>query len=61
MPMSGKDMLKIFESYGRRKVRQKGSYVIVQKDGEPPETIPLHRELKNGLERKLLNRLGVKK
>lgn len=61
MPMSGKDMLKLFESYGRRKVRQKGSHVTVQKDGEPPETIPLHRELKNGLERKLLNRLGVKK
>ncbi len=61
MPMSGKEMLRLFESLGWVKVRQKGSHVVVQKEGEIPETIPMHKELKNGLERKLLKRLGVKK
>jgi len=45
----------------RQKVRQKGSHVIIQKEGERPETIPLHRELKKGLEKALLKRLGAKK
>ncbi|MES2528866.1 MAG: type II toxin-antitoxin system HicA family toxin [Bdellovibrionota bacterium] len=54
-------MLRLFESLGWVKVRQKGSHVVVQKEGEIPETIPMHKELKNGLERKLLKRLGVKK
>lgn len=61
MSMSGKDMLKLFEKLGWRKVRQKGSHVIVLKEGELPETIPLHKELKTGLEKKLLKRLGLKK
>ena len=61
MPMSGDEMLKLFEKHGWQKVRQKGSHVIVHKDGEMPETIPLHQELKKGLEKSLLKRLGGKK
>jgi predicted RNA binding protein YcfA (HicA-like mRNA interferase family) len=61
MPMSGKEMLRLFEIEGWKKVRQKRSHVIVQKEGEFPETIPLHRELKRGFEKKLLKRLGKKK
>ena len=61
MPMSGLEMLKLFEKHGWRKVRQRGSHVIVQKDGETPETIPMHRELKKGLEAKLLKRMKDKK
>ncbi len=61
MPMSGDEMLKLFEKHGWQKVRQKGSHVIIQKEGERPETIPLHRELKKGLEKALLKRLGAKK
>lgn len=60
MPMSGKEMLRLFEKMGWRQVRQKGSHVIVQKDGEKSETIPMHKELKKGLERALLKRLGMK-
>jgi len=39
-------------------LRRNGSHVIVGK-GEPRETIPIHanRDLKKGLEKKLLNRL----
>ena len=61
MPMSGKEMLRLYEKYGWKSVRQKGSHVIVIKDGELPETISLHRELKKGLEIKLLKRLGKNK
>lgn len=61
MPMSGEEMLKLFEKNGWRKARQRGSHVVVQKEGELPETIPLHHELKKGLEAKLLKRLKGKK
>ena len=54
-------MLKLFEKHGWSKVRQKGSHVIVKKEGELPETIPLHRELGKGLEQKLLKRIKDKK
>lgn len=61
MPMSGKEMLRLFEQCGWKSVRQKGSHVIVIKEGELPETIPLHKELKKGLEKKLLKKLGKNK
>ena len=61
MPMSGEDMLKLFEKHGWHKARQKGSHVILVKTGERTETIPMHRELKKGLEQKLLKRLKDKK
>lgn len=57
MPMSGKEMLRLFEKNGWKKARQKGSHVTVKKEGELPETIPMHKELKSGLEKKLLKRL----
>jgi predicted RNA binding protein YcfA (HicA-like mRNA interferase family) len=56
MPLSGKEMKRLFEKRGWVELRQKGSHVIMGKDGER-ETIPMHRELKKGLERKLLKRL----
>lgn len=61
MPMSGKEMLRLFENKGWKVARQKGSHVIVQKTGELPETIPMHKELKKGLEQRLLKRLGEKR
>ncbi len=56
MPMSGKEMLKLFEKNGWVVLRQKGSHVQVGK-GENRETIPMHKELAKGLEHKLLKRL----
>lgn len=58
--MSGKEMKKLFEDHGWQELRQKGSHVIMGKETQC-ETIPMHRELKKGLERSLLKRLGVKK
>jgi predicted RNA binding protein YcfA (HicA-like mRNA interferase family) len=56
MPMSGKQMLKLFEADGWIQLAQKGSHVKVGKNGVR-ETIPMHKELKKGLEAKLLKRL----
>ena len=56
MPISGKEMLKKFKKHGWEELRQKGSHVFVGK-GELRETIPMHKELKKGLEQKLLKRL----
>lgn len=53
MPLSGKDMLRLYLKNGWLVLRQKGSHVIVGK-GEKRQTIPLHRELKTGLEKHLL-------
>ena len=57
MPLSGKEMLRLYEKDGWRMLRQRGSHVVVGK-GRLRETIPMHRELKKGLERALLKNLS---
>ena len=56
MPISGKEMLQRFQQAGWQIVNQRGSHVKVSK-GEKREIIPMHKELKKGLERSLLKRL----
>jgi predicted RNA binding protein YcfA (HicA-like mRNA interferase family) len=56
MPLSGKEMLKLYEQAGWTVIHQKGSHVQVEK-GSLHETIPMHKELKKGLERALLKGL----
>jgi predicted RNA binding protein YcfA (HicA-like mRNA interferase family) len=56
MPISGKQMLKLFEKAGWKILRQKGSHVIIGLQDDR-ETIPMHKELKKGLESFLLKRL----
>src|SRR4051812_29179069 len=53
MPLSGREMLRLYLQAGWVVLRQKGSHVVMGK-GELRETIPMHRELKRGLERALL-------
>ena len=59
MPLSGIEMLKLFQAQGWIVLRQHGSHVIVGR-GLEREVIPMHRELGKGLERKLLKRLEAK-
>lgn len=59
MPLSGKEMLRLYEQNGWRILRQSGSHVIVGK-GTLRAVIPMHRELKKGLEHQLLKFLGAK-
>ena len=49
-------MLRRYLKAGWKKLRQRGSHVFVGK-GSKRETIPMHAELKMGLERSLLKRL----
>jgi predicted RNA binding protein YcfA (HicA-like mRNA interferase family) len=56
MPISGKEMLKLYEKLGCTVLRQKGSHVQVGK-GSFRESIPMHKELKRGMEHYLLKRL----
>jgi predicted RNA binding protein YcfA (HicA-like mRNA interferase family) len=56
MPISGKEMLKLYQKAGWLVLRTKGSHVIVGKNVER-ETIPMHKELKKGLEAYLLKRI----
>ena len=60
MPLSGKEMVRLYEKHGWVVLRQKGSHVQLGKQNER-ETVPWHGELKKGLERKLLKRLGLAK
>jgi predicted RNA binding protein YcfA (HicA-like mRNA interferase family) len=56
MPLSGNEMLKLYKKAGWIVIHQKGSHVQVEK-GSLHETIPMHRELKKGLEKALIKRL----
>jgi predicted RNA binding protein YcfA (HicA-like mRNA interferase family) len=55
--MSGKEMLRLYLHHGWKLLRQKGSHVQLGK-GPERETIPMHKELKKGLEKRLLKRLS---
>jgi len=57
MPISGKEMLKRYKKAGWIAIRKKGSHVRVQK-GVEKETIPMHKELKKGMEAYLNKRLN---
>jgi len=56
MPVSGEGMLRLYRKAGWVIIHRKGSHVKVGK-GNFRETIPLHKELKRGLERTLFKRL----
>jgi predicted RNA binding protein YcfA (HicA-like mRNA interferase family) len=58
MPISGKEMLRKFLDKGWEVIRKKGSHIMIRK-GEKNETIPVHgnKDLKKGLEKKLLKSL----
>lgn len=60
MPLSGEEMVRLYERHGWVFLRQKGSHVQLGR-GHERETVPLHKELGKGLERRLLKRLGIKK
>jgi predicted RNA binding protein YcfA (HicA-like mRNA interferase family) len=56
VPISGKEMLRRYQHAGWTVFGRRGSHVKVGK-GVLREVIPMHAELKKGLERKLLKRL----
>ena len=58
MPLSGEQMLELYKKAGWTVISQKGWHVKVGK-GELREIIPIHKELKRGLEKALLKRLEL--
>ena len=59
MPISGKDLCKLFEKIGYKIVPGgKGSHIKLKKKGCPAIIIPNHRELSTGLEHALMKLLN---
>lgn len=56
MPLSGKEMVRLYEKAGWAFIRQKSSHVTMLK-GRVHATIPMHKELKPGMEHSLLKKL----
>jgi predicted RNA binding protein YcfA (HicA-like mRNA interferase family) len=60
--LSGKEAVKVFERMGFRRVRQRGSHVVMRRDfpdGARGCAIPMHRELKEGTLRGILKQAGL--
>lgn len=53
--LSGRDVVKVFQSFGWSVARQRGSHIVMVKDGEPTTlSIPDHREIAKGTLRSLI-------
>ncbi|MGD9676500.1 MAG: type II toxin-antitoxin system HicA family toxin [Candidatus Bipolaricaulia bacterium] len=62
-PISGRDLVKELERFGFLFVRQRGSHMILRREGHPPLTVcvPDHRELKRETLANILRCAGVKR
>jgi predicted RNA binding protein YcfA (HicA-like mRNA interferase family) len=59
---SGEEVCRILETHGFRRVRQKGSHAIMQKqtsDSTITVPIPLHRELRIGTLQSIIRQSGL--
>ncbi len=58
--MSGREVVRIFESLGWEAVRQAGSHIIMTKDEELVTlSVPAHREVAKGTLRSLIRAAGL--
>lgn len=59
MPVSGKELAKLFKKQGFEEIKGggKGSHIKLRK-GNKTVIIPAHKELKKGLEKALMKQLG---
>jgi predicted RNA binding protein YcfA (HicA-like mRNA interferase family) len=58
--MSGRDVVRVFESLGWEAVRQSGSHIIMTKDEELVTlSVPDHREVAKGTLRSLIRNAGL--
>lgn len=59
-PLSGKDVVRLFETFGWSVARQRGSHVVMTKDGEMATlSVPLHKEVARGTLRSLIRAAGL--
>ena len=58
--MSGTDVVRVFEKLGWTIARQRGSHIVMVKDGERASlSVPDHREVARGTLRSLVRSAGV--
>ena len=58
--ISGREVVKVFESLGWSPVRQSGSHIILVREGHPATlSVPDHREIAKGTLRSLIRAAGV--
>jgi predicted RNA binding protein YcfA (HicA-like mRNA interferase family) len=58
--LSGREVVRVFESLGWEVVRQTGSHIIMVKDDEPITlSVPEHREVAKGTLRSLIRNAGL--
>jgi predicted RNA binding protein YcfA (HicA-like mRNA interferase family) len=58
--LSGREVAKIFGTLGWEIVRQKGSHIILVKEGHIATlSVPDHKEVAKGTLRKLITRAGI--
>jgi len=58
--LSGKEVVQIFESFGWSVERQRGSHIILTKEGEMATlSVPNHKEVAKGTLRSLIRAAGL--
>ena len=58
--LSGRETVRVFESLGWKVVRQKGSHIILIKDGQVATlSVPDHKEVAKGTLRSLIRSAGL--
>lgn len=58
--LSGRDAVRVFQVFGWEIARQKGSHIVLVKDGHPATlSVPDHREVARGTLRALIRRAGL--
>jgi predicted RNA binding protein YcfA (HicA-like mRNA interferase family) len=58
--LSGREVVRVFESLGWQVARQSGSHIIMVKDGEMATlSVPDHREVAKGTLRSLIRAAGL--
>ena len=58
--LSGRKVVRVFEKLGRQVARQRGSHVIMVKNGEMATlSIPDHKEVARGTLRSLIRTAGI--
>ncbi|MBE9197720.1 MULTISPECIES: type II toxin-antitoxin system HicA family toxin [unclassified Nodularia (in: cyanobacteria)] len=58
--LSGREVVRVFESFGWQVVRQTGSHIIMVKDGEAVTlSVPDHHEVAKGTLRSLIRTAGL--
>ena len=58
--ISGREVVKVFESLGWLQVRQSGSHMILVREGHPATlSVPDHKEVAKGTLRSLIRSAGI--